>query len=253
MSMPALLALMLTAAPDEPPKPPAPPAAAKVKVPEFFEMFGSIVMHGADMGPTSSWFHPAESRYDWRRLATRCDSDGDGAITPDEWKASKAAFAVLDRDHDGGITPEDLDWSAQSPWLRMRGMARGAAGRMDRNGNGHITREEWLAMFERASKGKAYLSVDDVADAFYTPPPQPRPEKGPDGKPKRPEADPEDPTRWTLLKGLFNGEIGSRFEGPHVGEAAPDFTLQTQDGAKFVTLSESRGKKPVVLIFGSFT
>lgn len=33
-----------------------------------------------------------------------------------------------------------------------------------------------------------------------------------------------------------------------VGEVAPDFTLEDQNGRK-VTLSEARGKQPVVLVF----
>lgn len=38
-----------------------------------------------------------------------------------------------------------------------------------------------------------------------------------------------------------------------VGDAAPDFTLATPDGKTKVTLSSFRAKKPVVLIFGSYT
>jgi len=38
-----------------------------------------------------------------------------------------------------------------------------------------------------------------------------------------------------------------------VGDAAPDFTLPDQKGKTEVTLSSFRGKKPVVLIFGSYT
>jgi hypothetical protein len=38
-----------------------------------------------------------------------------------------------------------------------------------------------------------------------------------------------------------------------VGDPAPDFTLITRDGKAKVTLSDYRGKKPVVLIFGSYT
>ena len=38
-----------------------------------------------------------------------------------------------------------------------------------------------------------------------------------------------------------------------VGDLAPDFTLITKDGKSKVTLSDFRGKKPVVLIFGSYT
>ncbi len=37
------------------------------------------------------------------------------------------------------------------------------------------------------------------------------------------------------------------------GQAAPDFTLKTVDGATQITLSSFRGQKPVVLVFGSYT
>ena len=38
-----------------------------------------------------------------------------------------------------------------------------------------------------------------------------------------------------------------------VGDVAPDFTLKTLDGAAQVSLSSFRGKRPVVLVFGSYT
>ena len=38
-----------------------------------------------------------------------------------------------------------------------------------------------------------------------------------------------------------------------IGDAAPDFTLKSPDGAAQVGLSSFRGAKPVVLIFGSYT
>ena len=37
------------------------------------------------------------------------------------------------------------------------------------------------------------------------------------------------------------------------GERAPDFTLPTADRTGSATLSSHRGKRPVVLIFGSYT
>jgi len=40
---------------------------------------------------------------------------------------------------------------------------------------------------------------------------------------------------------------------PKVGEAAPDFSLLTLDGKQTVKLSQHKGDKPVVLVFGSFT
>lgn len=38
-----------------------------------------------------------------------------------------------------------------------------------------------------------------------------------------------------------------------IGSIAPDFTLTTQDGKGTIRLSDYRGKKPVVLVFGSYT
>jgi hypothetical protein len=44
-----------------------------------------------------------------------------------------------------------------------------------------------------------------------------------------------------------------RPSAPAVGAAAPDFTLKTKDGKSSVTLSSFRGKKPVAIVFGSYT
>ena len=41
--------------------------------------------------------------------------------------------------------------------------------------------------------------------------------------------------------------------GPSLGQDAPDFTLKTLDGKGTVTLSDFKHKKPVVLVFGSYT
>jgi len=40
---------------------------------------------------------------------------------------------------------------------------------------------------------------------------------------------------------------------PKVGDEAPDFELRDVNGENPVRLSDFRGKKPVSLIFGSFT
>lgn len=40
---------------------------------------------------------------------------------------------------------------------------------------------------------------------------------------------------------------------PKVGDMAPDFELADSDGRHTVRLSSFRGKRPVALIFGSFT
>ena len=42
-------------------------------------------------------------------------------------------------------------------------------------------------------------------------------------------------------------------KAPRAGDLAPDFTLDDIEGKDAVTLSDFRGKKPVALVFGSFT
>ena len=42
-------------------------------------------------------------------------------------------------------------------------------------------------------------------------------------------------------------------QAPRVGDLAPDFTLTDSSGTGSVTLSDFRGEKSVVLVFGSFT
>ena len=42
-------------------------------------------------------------------------------------------------------------------------------------------------------------------------------------------------------------------QAPKAGDLAPDFTLSGISGTESVTLSDFRGKKPVALVFGSYT
>ena len=52
------------------------------------------------------------------------------------------------------------------------------------------------------------------------------------------------------------GRKGRRARKPDnlkVGDVAPDFQLKSPDGKKEVKLSDYQGKKPVALVFGSYT
>jgi peroxiredoxin len=42
-------------------------------------------------------------------------------------------------------------------------------------------------------------------------------------------------------------------KAPKKGDLAPDFTLYDTQGETTVTLSEWRGRRPVALVFGSYT
>lgn len=56
-----------------------------------------------------------------------------------------------------------------------------------------------------------------------------------------------------IRKELMKRQKGLDKLAPRVGEMAPDFTLQNIAGTETITLSDFRGKKPVALIFGSYT
>jgi hypothetical protein len=214
---------------------------AGVRPPEIVEMLTAVAA-GGDMGPGQGWFHPGQSRYGWAWLTRRHGKDADGTITRQEFQGPAEMFERLDRDHDGVLTAADFDWSDRAPLARQAGLASQWFRLLDANSNGRISREEWQAFFDRAARGKKYLTPEDLQDAVTQAMPPPAAGKKPEG-----------PSPLVLVAGLLSGELGSFHEGPAVGDVAPDFTLRTQDGKDRVRLSQYRGKKPVVLVFGSFT
>jgi hypothetical protein len=210
-------------------------------VPEAVEMLLAIAQ-GSQMGPGEGWFHPGQGRYGWKWLAARFDANGDGKIDRREFCGPAGLFDRLDRDGDGVLTPADFDWSEKSPLARAAALADPWFYLLDANSNGRVSRAEWDAFFARASRGKGYLTREDLRAALR--PPRPA---------RQDPAASAGPSVAVLLKGLLFGELGSFREGPRVGQPAPDFALKTADGKRTVRLSQYRGKRPVVLVFGSFT
>jgi cytochrome oxidase Cu insertion factor (SCO1/SenC/PrrC family) len=244
-----LLALSAPGAPavaDDPKGSPAPaaPARAKLHIPEAVEM-GLAIVGGSQMGPHDGWFHDAELRYDWNWLAGRFDRDHNSAITSEELAGPPALFDRLDRNRDGQIRADDLDWSDRTPYTQQTMMTNAQFRKFDRNFDGRISREEWLAFFDRSSAGFDDLAFDDFREAFTLTPPR-------SAAPRQAAQPADGPTPQILMLGLIRSEIGSYCEGPRLNEPAPDFTLKTQDGSQTVTLSKLRGK-PVVLVFGNIT
>jgi hypothetical protein len=213
-------------------------AIHKARMPEAAEMLLAVAT-GSEMGPGEGWFHPGQGRYGWSWLATHFDKNGDGKITREEFAGPADLFDRLDRDGDGVLTAADFDWSERSPYHRLGMMAGQWFAFLDGNGNGRVSKEEWDAFFKKAAGNKGYLTPEDLRRVMQPP--------------KPPEGQKGGPTPLVLFRGLFNGELGSFHEGPAVGDAAPDFRLWTPDGQTTYSLGDYRGKKPVVLIFGSFT
>ena len=52
---------------------------------------------------------------------------------------------------------------------------------------------------------------------------------------------------WDVIRAMMMREV------PEVGDVAPEFALETDDGGMTVHLAELRRDTPVVLVFGSWT
>jgi peroxiredoxin len=58
---------------------------------------------------------------------------------------------------------------------------------------------------------------------------------------------------FSFRKEKMKEQLTLNKKAPKTGDPAPDFTLRDISGERSVTLSEFQGKKPVALVFGSFT
>jgi EF hand len=222
------------------------PASALADAPrrhrgEFLQMWDAIVS-GSQMGPGDGWFKPGQARYTWGRLAARFDKDKDGRVTAAELGRPEL-FATLDRDGDGAITTADLDWSDDSPYFRQLSLVQQLIRRGDRNGDRKLSKDEWGKLFDELARDKGAVDAEAVRRVLFPAAPPRAAKSGGVGG----------PAKEMLLLGLLSGELGSGAEGPRIETPAPDFTLQSPDGKRSITLSDYRRKKPVVLIFGSFT
>ena len=258
-------------------------AVSRVHPPEFLEY-----LYWEATGQGTGWFHPGETRYGWEWLAARHGLRTDQSIPRSAFRGPPEFFERLDRNRDGVLSAADFDWpvdmTAIPPATASGSPARAAPPRgdppgaerrgtdtavgtpalperpggggdremmmrrmqqvmanylvrlADTDGDGRISREEWLAFFDRAAQGKDHLTPEDIRDAVT-----------------RLQARTQPRRLSVRVQGLFKGETGSFFEGPAIGQPAPDFSLKTPDGRQEIRLSTYRARRPVVLIFGSFT
>ncbi len=211
--------------------------AGKV-MPEAIAMY-LVIARGGQLDGTGGWFGPAQSRFSWKWLAEKHGVAIEGNLTKEKFQGSNADFTRLDRDRDQSITEWDLDWSDDNPWVAQAYQVGRVFRRMDADGDGRLTEQEWAKYFEKMAEGKTAIGVEQLRDAMIPP--------------SGGFAPGDAPSKEVLLKGLMAGEIGSLQEGPSVDSAAPDFELATVDGGSRVRLSKLIGDKPVVLVFGNFT
>lgn len=207
--------------------------------PEAVRMLIAIAKQGSRMGAGEGWFGPAQSRYSWKWLAEKHDADPASGIPLKLFRGPKELFARLDRDRSGEITAGDFDWSDSHPFVQQSAMVLRLFRQLDAGGDGRVTRDDLTRFFDKVADGQEQFSADDLRDVMLA-----------GGGGFRPG---DAPTTGMLIKALFNNELGSLHEGPRINEAAPDFTLKTQDGARTIHLADEIGAQPVVLFFGNFT
>ena len=208
--------------------------------PEGAKMLMAIVQ-GSQMRSGEGWFGPAQSRFDYAWLCKKCTVEEDQkGIARSRFPGPDALFSVLDRNRDGMIQSADLDWSESNPYVEQAYMLNRIFRKLDKKGDGAITREEWLKVFEDAAQSDDELTAEDFSGALLA---------GFTGS-----FSPGDrPDTAQLIRGLFAGEIGSMLEGPKVGQQAPLFRLKRAQQEGFIDLSDMIGDKPLVLVFGNFT
>ena len=224
----------------------------------------------------------------WSFLSATYDRDRDGRVTPAEHGRGEKAFQRMDRDHDGALRAQDFagptDMDAMVVDLVLRRLARReaaepaapAAGRewvpdaaamqallarADADKDGTLTPAEVLQQHEALRKdgaqqpkgagvpelpagthpGPALLAVVDADhDGALS---AAELESWRAGREKEAASENDEPTP----------EQKQRLAGAPEGEPAPDFSLSPPDGGPPVTLSSFRGRRPVALVFGSYT
>ncbi|MBC7817712.1 MAG: hypothetical protein IAG10_12535 [Planctomycetaceae bacterium] len=214
--------------------------------PEWGEMAVAILKDDF-MRPGAGWWKPSAKRFDWNWLSERFDANKDGKIEREEFPKDIAKadqlFARLDRDGDEQLAPADFE---DSDPMKSQ-MSNRLFDKFDFDSNGRVTQQEISEFFRRADKDKSeFLTPDDWWLAI-----DPPAKRRTSGDADAPAIGPSTPT--AALRMLMRGELGWLTTGPQLGDLAPNFTLPKHDGSGDIKLSDSFGKRPVVLVFGSFT
>lgn len=201
----------------------------------------STILEGGNMGLGGGWFRPASQSYDWSWLAATQKIEEDKSILDEDFQGDPLFFDRLDRNGDGELDAMDFDWSPANVYLQQQSVANSIYRKMDASQDGRINRDELMAFFDQVRAGSETVSIDQFRRAI-------RPDAKSSGY-----LPGDEPSRERLLRGFFNGEVGSLQEGPRAGQEAPDFELSTQSGDKTIRLKDLVGEKPIVLVFGNFT
>src|SRR5512132_3984217 len=115
-----------------------------------------------------------DNRRDGKEMRFRgMDTDNDGVITREEWRGNDESFRQHDTNHDGVLSGDEV-WvpagrADETPDRSRREQRAARFERIDRNGDGRISRPEWTgtrAMFDRMDRNRdLFISRDEFMEA----------------------------------------------------------------------------------------
>lgn len=211
----------------------------------------------------------------WSHLAARYDKDRDGKITPEERGRDEAGFERLDKDKDGVLT--EADFAQVDRMYQMIAQMTLMRYFQDDDAPRDLHRTELQAAFKRHDANEdGVLSQAELAAArkAHAAAAEGGARKMPTGvDPYRAllavaDQDKSGTVARTELEAFFDarddgdGKWEPRMPGAGrtrppggvaPGEPAPDFSLRPPNGGAAITLSQFKGKRPVALVFGSYT
>lgn len=214
----------------------------------------------------------------WKFFAERHDKNKDGSISVDEYARGQARFASLDRNGDGMLTAADFQGGARrggnrgnrsmNPQVVMVRIAMMA----DADRNRRLDRDEWkgwlksklregsadaatvlgarlartagASLLQQLDKNSDGLLDSGELDVVFT-----RLDANADGRLEGTELRPG-ARRASQERVPQRGDLAPDFDLPYVGKSVASAKGQR---AQTVSLSSFRGKRPVALIFGSYT
>ena len=217
-----------------------------------------------------------ESTTVWVYIQEKYDFNGDGAVSPEEYKRSHDAFVRLDRNRDGVVTADDFQRAGRMATMVTRmtliryfqtdsnprdlhlAELEARFDAHDKDGDGEFSREEYGKAITSVLPGgpggprpmpagmNVYATMLEITDE--------------DGNGSLSKAElvaffrlHDNGSGVWALRDRQRRPRSSRPDGAASGTTAPDFTLRDPKGRSPVTLSAHQGKKPVALIFGSYT